>query len=129
MDTAERRDRTFEGSWDWLAFAAGLPAKAILIPNISADTQLFTGRCIYMGFTIANNAVGGGNFNLYDGRDATGYPLNLDFPSNGSTINRYLSGPGVLVENGIFCHVSTGPMLGSLFIIPLWHSRNTAPGE
>lgn len=129
MDTATRRRETQEGSWEWLAFAAGLPAKAILIPGISADTQLFTGRCIYMGFTVANNAAGGGNFNLYDGRDANGYPLNLDFPGNGTTINRFAGMHGVLCENGIFCHVSTGPMNGSLFVIPLWHAPNTAPGE
>ena len=124
-----QHNRGLEGDWEWLQWAASLPAKAILIPNITVDTQLFTGRCIYKGFTIANNAVGGGNFNLYDGRDATGYPLNLDFPGNGTTITRSLTGGGVLVENGVFCHVSTGPMLGSLFVVPLWHYPHTVPGE
>ena len=129
MDTRPRRIKGLEGSWEWLEFAASLPARPIIFGPVSADTQLFTGRCLYKGFTMANNAAGGGNFNLYDGRDANGPPLNLDFPSNGSTINRFTFGAGVLCESGIFLHVSTGPMVGSLFIVPLWHGEFTPPGE
>ena len=91
MDTRERKDRGLKGSWEWLEYAAQLPAKAVNFTT-SADTLIYGGRCIYMGFTMANNAVGGGNFNLYNGRDANGAPLNLDFPSNGSTINRAAAG-------------------------------------
>lgn len=124
-----QRIEGLKGSWEWLAFAAGLPAKPILVPGISADTQLFTGRCIFKGFSVRNNSGGSSNFDLYDGHDANSPAISLQSTSSSQVSAVTLTGGGILVENGIFVHAIAGPINGSIFVVPLWHGERTPPGE
>lgn len=55
---AGKRGRDLKASWDWLAFAAGLPADPVPIP-LSASNQLIeTGRQILLGGSLINTGSG-----------------------------------------------------------------------
>lgn len=117
------------GSWEWLRYAAQLPAKSVPFAGAAADMLLYSGRCLLTGGVVNNGNAGGQTFALRDGQDASGVLLYQVFLNTGSNAYPALPPNGVLCEIGVWAHVSGGPMSGSVFVVPLWHGPRTPPGD
>lgn len=126
--SGEGRHPRFETSWEWLAFAAGLPAEPIPFTGVAANTLIASGRFIVTGFTTSNASTSAQTFNLRDGLDNTGKVI-VEFSPNASA-KQVVSLPsrGLLVEIGIWAECGGGPISGAVYAIPLWHYPLTVPG-
>lgn len=124
-DIAERLAR----SWDWLYFAAQLPANPIPVPSTSASKLVYSGRCILTGGVFTNSGGGAGSVQLLDGQDNTGTLVGAAAVAAGATSPITIAGQGVLCELGVYLVVTTATIIGSAWIIPLWHDQKTPPGD
>lgn len=127
-------DRQLKGrdgklDWEWMSFAATLPAKPFQFLNLAANKYLLSFRCIVVGLSLNNSATAGGLLTLYDGQDANGEIIAQQGYAASSTVNQLLGTTGVLAENGVFLGVSGGTLTGAVWAIPLWHYNVTPPGE
>lgn len=129
MDAERARPRGLKGSWEWLAFAAQLPANPIPLTSLSASTLIYSGRCILMGASVQNNGAGAGGINLLDGLDATGAAVVIQPLAAQAAAVIDLPGNGVLCELGVFAQITTATIRGSVWVVPLWHYPNTGPGS
>jgi len=118
-----------KGSWEWLRFAAGLPAKAIPINSVSASGQLVSGRYIVTGISLNNSATTGGLVTLHDGGDASGVVILEAGFSASSTAQVAVPSRGVLTEIGIYLSLAGGLVSGCVYAIPLWAYNLTPPGQ
>lgn len=123
------RRETLESSWDWLEFAAQLPARAIPFTSQSASFGPLTGRCIFLGVSWNNAATTAGAIDVLDGQDAKGgiawqFTVAASVRGNGT-----IPGQGVLLEIGCWLNLTTVTITGAVLLIPLWHHRLTPPGE
>jgi hypothetical protein len=117
-----------KGDWEWLRFAASLPAIPVTLPSLSANTLLYPGRCILTGLNVENQGAGSGVFNLRNGMDNTGeYIAILPLGATASASQQFGS-LGVLLDIGLFAEIVSVTMRGAVFVIPLWHYGFTAPG-
>ena len=117
-----------KGSWEWLEFAAQLPAKPMPLVSATANTLVYSGRCILAGASVFNNGTAAGGINLLDGLDGKGAIVTLIPLAANSGQTLELAPQGVLMEIGVFATISTATITGSIYIIPLWHERLTPPG-
>ena len=118
-----------KGSWEWLALAAQLPAKAIPQAGGMATGLVASGRYLFKGVTCNNTATAAGVVVVRDGQDASGVPVfNLAVPASSPASSPFLS-DGVLCEGGLYV-VATG-LTGTLTIwaAPLKHYAYWPPGE
>lgn len=123
------RRETLESSWEWLAFAARLPARAFTFKGISGGLLLATGRFIYTGASALNADASSHFFVVRDGQDNTGEIVcGLGVASNAYVTDR-AGQPGTLVEKGLYLDLVGGPWTGSVYAAPLWHAWITPPGE
>lgn len=123
------REHALEGSWDWLEWAAGLPSKPVPVPLGSAAITVFSGRCILTGLTVTNSAASGGTLIVHDGLDTNGNPaVRLGIGAN-STGGYNAPVRGILMELGVTVNPNTLTLQGSVYVVPLWHYGETAPGE
>lgn len=115
-------------SWEWLRYAAQLPSEPIPYSGISAGTVIVPGRCIFLGGPIFNASGATHTYSVRDGFDTTG-PLLASINLANST-GSILTVPvtGVLVKNAVFLDTATGPISGSMLVIPLWKYPFTPPG-
>lgn len=122
------RDR-YLGSWEWLAAASELPAMVLPVRSVSAGGQVFTGRCIFRGYSLANVATTAGQFAVLDGQDATGITAAIsDVAASASTYDNPAV-KGVLMDLGIYLSVTTLTLNGAIWIVPLWDYPHTMPGR
>jgi hypothetical protein len=127
--TGTGRRHGLEGSWEWLEYAAGLPSKPIALPIGAVGGVVASGRWIVVGGTFINSATTAGTVDVQDGQ---GGPMQLVSrtqvaASSSATLN--LPVRGVLLEIGAFVTYTTVNISGALLLVPLWHYRETAPGE
>ncbi len=116
-------------SWEWLSFAATLPASPIQFLSQAANKQLATGRYIVTAINAANTATTAGTLTLYDGQDTTGEILGVIEAGASLSNNLVLGTTGAMCEIGIFMAVSGGTFTGSVLAIPLTRYTNTPPGQ
>lgn len=127
MDKFERT-RSLKASWEWVEFAAGLPARHATVPGPTAWGQVVAGANILMGATISNASGAAVTVTIWDGADATGDPLAvLVVAANGGLP---WTGPssGILAEVGIFIASPGANVTGVIHYVPLEHNWNTPPG-
>lgn len=122
------RGQDLKRSWEWLAFAGDLPAKPLRINNLSGNAELYTGRCIVTGMSFVYTGTSGGLVTLHDGQDTSGAPVLFGGFGSNQEINKPVSGKGVLCEIGVFAEITTGPVNGVVWFIPLAHYNITPPG-
>ena len=121
--------RDLKASYEWLEFAAGLPAKVVPWTNESASFQGFKGRCVLQAVAGINGNAGTQSIQLHDGEDASGaliFPTAV--PGNGYLFQPF-SPRGILCETGVFVQIPAGPWSITLLLVPLWHYSNTPPGS
>lgn len=124
----EHRDK-YLGSWNWLAAASELPAMVLPVRSLSAGGQLFTGRCIFRGYSLANVATTAGQFAVLDGQDATGITAAISDVAASSSTYDNPAVKGVLMDLGIYLAITTATLTGALWIVPLWDYPHTMPGR
>lgn len=122
-------DPGLKGSWEWLQWAARLPAKPIPFATSAANLQLFTGRCIFWGVQVINTSTTAGIMTAYDGRDTTGPELGSSSIAASGRAGLTAPAVGVLCESGVYLALSSSTVTGSLLCTPLWHYPFTPPGE
>lgn len=125
------RDRAADlaGSWEWLEFAARLPAKYVPLAQTGADKLIMSGRCLLLGADLFNMATNGGTVTIYDGTSANGsVAAQIGFPAD-TTVNYRSPGQGVLLEQGCWLSPSSVTVQGCVFVVPLWHGPRTPPGD
>lgn len=118
-----------KGSWEWLSFAASLPAKPIPITALSAATKGYTGRCIAVGLALDNTATVGGKLTVYDGQDTGGTTIGIYGFAASNQVKQTFGIFGVLCEIGVYLSTVGGLLAGSLWVVPLWEYNITPPGE
>lgn len=118
-----------KGDWEWLRFAASLPAIPITLPSLTANTLLYSGRCILTGLNVENQGGGSGVMNLRNGVDNTGeYIAILPLGATASASQQFGT-LGVLLDIGLYAEIVSVTMRGAVFVIPLWHYGFTSPGS
>ena len=124
-----KRGRDLKASWEWLAFAASLPADPVPFGPISAGQLLQSGRAIYIGAAFKNTGTGGGDLQVLDGMDASGNLVDrITVAANG--LARATGLPyGVLCESGIYLVPTSATLQGVLWLVHLWKYPFTPPGE
>lgn len=126
---ATRRGRDLKASWDWLKFAANLPADPIPLNGSLTGQIVESGRQILMGGTLINSGTVASTWNIYDGMDGTGTQIaQITVPAAGN-IPLQMPAAGVLCEIGLFAKFSGGLVTGSLWVVHLWKYPFTPPGE
>lgn len=123
------RGTHMQGSWDWLRFAAQLPAKPFQFTSVSAGKLIVAGRYILREITGLNNATVGGTLTVLDGQDATGVICGTQGYAASQQFSHSFSTGGVLTEIGIWLTPGNGTLTGTVLAVPLWEYENTAPGE
>lgn len=124
----EPRGQDWKQRWEWLNFAAGLPAKPFQLSGVTASQKLNLGRYIFVGGSLNNTATTAATVTLYDGQDATGEIIfQVTVPAS-SSLSVNTANDGVLAEIGLFLAVSGGTVTGSIWAVPLWHYNITPPG-
>jgi hypothetical protein len=118
-----------KGSWDWLRFAAGLPASPYPFTAQTSNLLLLSGRWIVKGVSWANPTAGGGLMNMLDGQDATGTMFYTQGYATGQSFTQALGGDGLLMEQGVFLVPGGGTLTGAVWAIPLWAYDITPPGN
>lgn len=124
-----RRISGLKGSWEWLKFAAQLPANPILFNNVTGHLTVFSGRCIVTGMSAFNSSVSGSNVDLYDGTDGSGIPFDVLPFGSSAPFSRTYGGQGILLESGLHMYTGAATLAGSAWLIPLWHDDYTEPGD
>lgn len=127
----DRRNRIsgLKGSWEWLEFAAQLPANPQFITGQSDSGLVYGGRCILTGASMINQATTAGSFNLLDGLDATGGVVVATALAASGVGGPNLPAQGILCELGVYLQITTATLKGSIWVIPLWHDQFTSPGD
>lgn len=125
----ELRGQDWKGRWDWLNFAAGLPAKPFQLKAVTASQTMTSGRYIFVGGVFNNTATTAATVTVYDGQDATGEIIGQVTVPASSSLSLNTANDGVLAEIGLFVAVSGGTVTGSVWAVPLWHYNITPPGE
>lgn len=128
MDRPER-GRGLKASWEWLEFAAGLPAKHAAVPGPTNWGQVVGGRNILTSATFSNASGAAVTITIRDGAAADGDPMAiLVVPANSGLP---WDGPasGVLAEVGIFIASPGANVTGVIHYVPLEHNYGTPPGE
>lgn len=125
------RDRAADlaGSWEWLEFAARLPARPVPIASGSAVLTVYSGRCIFTGLSLTNSGGSGGTALVYDGLDVSGTPAARMGIGANSTSQFAAPGQGILMEIGVTLNPATLTLQGTAYVVPLWHGPRTPPGE
>lgn len=117
------------GSWEWLHFAARLPAQPVPFTNVAAGQVLYPGRCIFLGATFNNAGTAAGRLDILDGLDGNG-GIAWRFPAAASALGGgAVPSNGILMEVGVFLNPSGVTLTGAGLVIPLWHDRRTPPGD
>lgn len=129
MNRATARPHGLAGNWEWLQWAAQLPAKPVAIPANGGPALLYSGRAIFMGGSMTNTGGGSGSIRLFDGLDNTGVPVMRQGVAAGGNLNPVVGAGGVLLDVGLFLDVVTATAAGSVYLIPLMHYGLTGPGE
>lgn len=124
----ELRGQDWKGRWDWLNFAAGLPAKPFQLVGVTSKVTLTTGRYIFVGGVFNNTATTAATVTVYDGQDSTGEIIGQVTVPASSSLPLNTANDGVLAEIGLFVAVSGGTITGSIWAVPLWHYNITPPG-
>lgn len=122
------RGRDGKLDWEWLSFAASLPAKPFQFVNLSSGKALFNFRAIVVGVSLNNSATTGGLLTVYDGQDTTGEIIAQQGYGASSTQSQTFGNVGVLAENAVFLGIGGGVLTGTLWAIPLWRYNITPPG-
>lgn len=111
-----------DGDWrgdDWIA-ANFRPAISLPINALAANSELFQGRCVLIGWSVHATGGAAGRFAIIDGMDATG-PVVADnnMPIGGSTLAGPGS-PGVRMEQGVYVVISgAASMTGAVWVQPV----------
>jgi hypothetical protein len=124
-----RRNRGLKSSWEWLEYAAGLPARHVAMPGPTNWGQVVGGANLLMGATIANASGAAVTVTIRDGADVSGDPMAvLVVPANSGLP---WAGPasGIMAEIGIFIASPGASVTGVVHYIPLEHEQRTPPGE
>ena len=118
-----------KGSWEWLAFAAQLPAKPIYTGGFKGTFTVYSGRCIVVGGYVFNDGTTAGQSYLYDGLDATGMKTSdVQVPAS-AAVPLTLGNVGILHEIGVYQNTSGILVEAAYYIIPLEHLPHTPPGQ
>lgn len=115
--------------WEWMRFAAEMPAVAVPLPTASGTGLLSGGRCILAGWSLQNTATTAGVITLVNGQDSSGMTIVTLGLAAAATDNGRPGITGVIMDVGLFYSVSTGTWKGAVFMIPLDHYPNTPPGR
>lgn len=122
--------RDLKRSYEWLGYAAGLPAKPVPFTSQSGNQVLAAGRHILMGVSFRNLSTFGGAITLNDGLDANSIPLVTVGFGGSATVLQPIAANGIMCEIGVFLNSLSGCVLtGSAWIVPLWNYPSTPPGE
>lgn len=126
---AERlRSVATKGSWEWLSFAASLPAKPYQLRAVTASQLLNTGRYIFVGAVFNNTATTAATVTVHDGQDANGEIVGQVTVPASSSLPLNTANDGVLCEIGLYVEIATGTITGSVWAVPLAHYNITPPG-
>lgn len=125
----KRRERDWQlGSWEWLEFASGLPANPEPLPVPGPNGLVMGGRAILRGYNFSNTSTTAGALVIYDGFDASGLGvIRVGYGATGTVAPAYFY-PGILLNLGCFATGGLGALTGVLYLVPLWHYPDTAPG-
>lgn len=125
-----QRDHPLRGSWEWLAFAARLPAKPLTVNAPAAPQRLYSGRCLLTGMCLYNSAAVGAAVVFYDGTDTNGLAAGqIHFAATSGNFGPLATGP-ILLESGLVLSPGAGTVVGAVYVIPLdVHFGTTPPGE
>lgn len=126
MDASGRR-HGFEGSWDWLEYAAGLPSKPVPFSFVVGNFLAEGGRAILTGGVFVNSATTAGTVLVHDGTDTSGAVVAAVSVAASGLAQLPLPVRGVLLEIGCYVEVNTLQIKGSVYLTPLWHYPLTAP--
>lgn len=124
-----RKIRGLKGSWEWLQFAAQLPAKPVPLLASSGNVLAYSGRCIYLGINLINSATTAGRVVVYDGLDTTGAVVDLGAVAASGVLSANTAAAGVFCEMGITVALTSIVVTGSVLVVPLWHYFDSPPGE
>lgn len=124
-----RKISGLKGSWEWLQFAAQLPAKPVPLLASSGNVVAFSGRCIYLGTNLINSATTAGRVVVYDGLDTTGAVIDLAQVAASQVLPSRIGSPGVLCELGVTVALTSIVVTGAVLVIPLTHYLDAPPGE
>lgn len=127
----ERRQRItgLKGSWEWLNFAAQLPANPVQFSGVAGGRLVYSGRCILTGGAFSNSATTAGSVSILDGQDGNGGAVAFQAVAASAGVPLVLPGQGILLEVGAYMVASAAVLAGALYLIPLWHDEYTAPGD
>lgn len=126
---AGERYARLKESWEWLSFAASLPAKPFQFSALTAGRLLNSGRYILVGVSLNNISTNAGVLTLYDGQDTNGEISGVvPFAASAGAAQTFGT-RGVLMEIGIYLNPSAGSVTGTVYAVPLAHYNNTPPGE
>jgi hypothetical protein len=117
------------GNWEWLRFAASLPAKPVQFIAQSTNRELFSGRCIVREITGLNNGVAGGTLTLNDGGDASGTLVLTQGYAASASFSHSIAAFGALCEIGLFLVTGGQSLTGNVLLVPLWEYNITPPGD
>jgi hypothetical protein len=117
-----------KSDWEWLSFAASLPATPFGFAGISASRQLLTGRYIVTGASVYNTATTAGTLALYDGLDTTGQLIIVESAAASASQDLPIGANGVMTSMGVFLSISTATFTGTVWAIPLDRYNITPPG-
>lgn len=117
-----------KADWEWLRFAASLPAIPVTLPNLQQNTLLYNGRCILTGVNLQNSGGGTGIINLRNGVDNTGEYVAIMPLGASASVSQQFGTLGVLLDIGLWAEIATATIRGAVFVIPLWHYGFTPPG-
>lgn len=116
-------------SWEWLQFAASLPAMPIPLPSLAASQILYSGRCLLTGYSLQNNGTAAGGVNLLNGQDTTGLIAVILPLTAQQAVSNTAGTMGVLMDMGVYAQITTAVIRGSVYIVPLEHLPFTMPGH
>lgn len=124
-----RKIRGLKGSWEWLQFAAQLPAKPVPLLVSSGTVVAYSGRCIYLGTNLINSATTAGRVVVYDGLDTSGPIIDLAAVAASGIASVNTAAAGILCELGVTVSLTSIVVTGSVLVVPLWHYLDSPPGE
>jgi hypothetical protein len=90
---------------------------------------IYKGRCILREITGLKNSTTGGTLTLLDGEDSSGAIAGTQGYAASAQFSHSFAAFGVLLEIGCYLNPGTGPITGTVMLVPLWYYNITPPGE
>lgn len=89
------------------------------VANLAAGGQLYSGACLFRGFSLLNENGAAQTFQILDGADSTGIQLSALRYGTLAGSTAWLGDQGVLATIGIWVVIPAGPLVGAIYVTPL----------